>query len=59
MTRIGLAMVEAVAYAQKWLAAGRDRAAVAKAIWNKFGYAVDTRHGRFNIGDSFNPFAVL
>lgn len=52
-------MVEAVAYAQKWLAAGRDRAAVAKAIWNKFGYAVDTRHGRFNIGDSFNPFAVL
>lgn len=50
--------MRAVAYAQKWLAAGRTRESIAEVI-SVHGTAASVRDGKLIIGSWANPVAVL
>lgn len=47
--------VEAVAYAQKWLDAGRSAESVAAGVWKKFGFSATAKNGAVQI----YPFAEV
>jgi len=42
-------IAKTIALAEQLLAEGHDADKVAKAVWNRTGYGVDRRHGRFDI----------